>query len=327
MYFINKARGFGFAVLLCVAALATFAEEVKRMGILFAGGSTQRTTLEGALMDTLRQRGYVEGKNLVVTRRYANGDYARLAGFAQELEAMNPDVVVTMCSPSTRAMNEATRHIPIVMTMISDPVGQKLVSSLAHPGANLTGTAAQYEETVPKMLETLAAMLPKGARVAALSHSKNPVHEGLWKIAEASGQRLQLRITRYNVAGPEALAAVLEAIGRDRQEAILVLPDDPMFTARYAIINQFAARGRLPSMYSTREAVESGALVGYGQSFADGYEQAGLYVDRIFRGTKPENLPVVQPTKFELSVNLRTARESGVTIPQSVLIRADRVVD
>lgn len=317
------------AVLLTMAALTpnVFADEVKRMGILFAGAASQRGNLETALMDTLRERGYVEGRNLVVTRRYAQGDYTRLAEYARELESMKPDVVVTMCTPSTRAMSHASASIPIVMTMIADPVGQKLVTSLAHPGGNLTGTAAQYEDTVPKMLEAFAGMLPKQGRVAVLSHAKNQVHGSLWAIAEVSAQRLQLRATRYDVAGPEALPGVLEAVARDRQEAILVLPDDPMFTAQRAVINQFATRGRLPTIYSTLEAVEAGALLSYGQSFADGYRQAGLYVDRVLHGAKPDSLPVAQPTKFDLSVNLKTAREIGVTIPQRLLMRADKIVE
>ena len=169
-------------ILALAAVSSAVAEETKRMGILFAGAATQREGLEEALMGTLRERGYVEGRNLTVTRRYAEGDYTRLAAYAREIESMKPDVVVTMCSPSTRAMSQATSRIPIVMTMISDPVGQKLVKSLARPGGNLTGTAAQYEETVPKMFEAFAEVVPKQARVAVLVHARNPVHDRLWAI-------------------------------------------------------------------------------------------------------------------------------------------------
>ena len=315
------------AICLLVAASGALAEEVKRMGILFAGSANQRSVLETVLIGTLREQGYVEGRNLVVTRRYAAGDYGRLADYARELESMKPDVVVTMCTPSTRAMSQASSGIPIVMTMIADPVGQRLVASLAQPGGNLTGTASMQEELIPKMLENFAAVLPAQGRVAVLYNVKNPVHARLWSAAEESAGRVKLRVKRYDVVGKEAMPGVLDAIAHDRQDGIFILPDDPMLTELRTTIAEFGTRHRMPTLHATSEFVDSGGLMSYGQSFADGYRQAAGYVDRILKGTKPQSLPVAQPTKFDLSVNVKTAREMGMAIPQSVLMRADKVVE
>jgi putative ABC transport system substrate-binding protein len=312
--------------LIALSAVAQ-SEEVRRMGILFGGRELQRSSLERTLLETLRSRGFVEGRNLVITRRYAEGDAARLAVYAKEIEATNPEVVVTMCTPSTRAMSAASTSIPIVMGMVSDPVGQKLVASLARPGGNVTGTANLYEDVVPKMLELFAGVLPKEAQVAVLVNPGNVAHQRLWPIAENASRVLRLTLRRYEVAGPAATLGVLQSVLSDRPQGIFVLPDDPMLGGRTSTISEFAILHRVPTLYHAREQVEDGGLLAYGMSFADGYMLAGRYVDRILKGAKPEQLPVEQPTRLELSVNMKTAAAIGLPIPPVLLLRADRVID
>jgi putative ABC transport system substrate-binding protein len=297
------------------------------MGILFTGAASQRSDLETVMMESLRERGFVEGRNLTITRRYADGERSKLAGYAREIAATNPDVIVTMCTPSTRAMVDQTATIPIVMAMISDPVGQRFVTSLARPGGNVTGTASLFDEILPKMLETFAGVLPPKAQVAVLHNAANSAHPRLWKIAQDAARGLKLRLKRYDVENPAGIAPALESIARDRQAGLFVLPDDPMLSGQRAAISDFSVRHRIAVLASTKEWAESGATMAYGESWADGYRQAGLYADRILRGAKPESLPVSQPTKIELTVNAKTARAIGVSVPAQLLMRADKVIE
>ncbi len=317
---MSVKRLLGSCILAAVAfaaAPSVVADEMKRMGILFAGSASQRSILETVLIGALRDQGYVEGRNLQVTRRYAGGDYDRLANYARELESMKPDVVVTMCTPSTRAMSQASSGIPIVMTMIADPVGQRLVASLAQPGGNLTGTASMQEELVPKMLENFAAVLPANGRVAVLYNVKNPVHSRLWAAAEESAGRVKLRVKRYDIANKEAMPGVLDSIAHDRQDGIFILPDDPMLTELRVSIAAFGTRNRMPTLHATSEFVDAGGLMSYGQSFADGYRQAAGYVDRILKGTKPQTLPVAQPPRCCPRLPARRPRASPSASPGS----------
>ena len=211
--------------------------------------------------------------------------------------------------------------------MISDPVGQRLISSLASPGGNVTGTSSQWEEVIPKMLEAMSAVLPHKARLGVLYNVNNTAHPELLKITDATAPRFNLQVKRYEVANPAGVQAALDSLAKDHRDALFVLPDDPMLAnARPAII-EFANRHRMLGLYSTRESVEAGGLLSYGQSAADGYRQAAGYVERILNGAKPASLAVSQPRSFELSLNLKTAREIGVTIPASLLLRADKVIE
>ena len=315
------------ALLLATVAATAVGEDTRRMGVLYTGSQASITPLENIMVETLRDKGFVEGRNLVITRRYADGDMKRLAAYADEMAATKPEVVVTMCTPSTRAMSAASNSIPIVMGMISDPVGQQLITSLAHPGRNVTGSANLYEEVVPKMLEVLASVLPKGAHVAVLSNTANVAHQRLWPIAEETAKHLQISLIRFEVTAPTAIPGVLESMLANRVEAIFIFPDDPVLAGRGALINQFAMQHRLPTIYSAREFAESGGLLSYGTSFAEGYRQAGTYVDRILKGAKPADLPVSQPTQVELTINMRTARAIGVAIPDALRLRAERVIE
>jgi putative ABC transport system substrate-binding protein len=313
--------------LVSLLAVSAGAEEAKRMGILFAGTRVQRDGYERLALEVLREKGFVEGRNLVITRRYADGDASRLPALAREIEASRPDVVLSMCTPSTRAMKEASATTPIVMGMVSDPVGQKLVDSLSRPGHNVTGTANQYDEVLPKMLEVLAAVLPPGARVAVLTNETNVAHGRLWPIAEEAGKHLRLTTRRFTVKDPAGVPAVLESMLPDQHQAIFVLPDDPMLSRASSTVSSFAIAHRMATLYSAREFTVAGGLLSYGTSFTEGYRSAATYVDRILRGDRPDRLPVSLPTQFELTINMKTARAIGVTIPETLKLRAERLVE
>jgi putative ABC transport system substrate-binding protein len=303
-------------------------EKVKRIGVLIAGSNTSRGHLERALVESLREQGYAEGRNLVIERRYADGGgRAQLTVLARELEALKLDAVVTTCTPSTRAMKSESASTAIVMASVSDPVGQGLISSLAKPGGNVTGTSSQAEDILPKMLEYFAAVLPRQARIAVLADKRNPVHARLWeqilKLAPATG----LRPTRYEIGSSVEIESAIEAAARESSAGLFVLPDHPIFIDHRNRIVAAAGRHRLPGFFWAREFVEAGGLISYGENLSGGWRRAAGYVSRVVRGTRPEELPVAQPTTFELVINAGAARTLGITIPQSLLLRADLVIE
>ena len=318
-----------FAMGIAVGATAADAQErVKRIGLLFAGGEKQRDHLDKALVESLAREGYVEGRNLVIERRTAGGNFSILPGHARELEALKLDTVITTCTQSTLAMKDATSTTPIVMAVVADPVGQGVVSSLRHPGSNITGTSSQFEDILPKMLEYLATALGRPARVAVLYNSESAVHARLWKLVERQAPALQLRAFRVDV--PKATAGLkpaFDAIAAQGADALFPLPDDPFFFNRRQMIVDFAAAQRLPGVFFASEFVEAGGLLSYGESMTEGYRRAAGYVGKIARGAKPGDLPIEQPTRFELVVNKKTAAALGIVLPPALLLRADRVIE
>lgn len=303
------------------------AEQIKRIGLLVTGSDASRGHLDRALAEALREQGYVEGRNLVIERRYAEGEGSRLRGLAQELEALKLDAVVTTCTPSTRLMKDQTSTTPIVMAVVSDPVGQGLIASLARPGNNITGTSSQVEDILPKMIEYFAAVLPRNALVAVLADKRNPVHPHLWGLLSVAGAAAGLRLARYEIASAREIEGVIETAVRDGAGALFVLPDHPLFMDQRLRIVAIADKHRLPGFFWAREFVEAGGLMSYGENIAGGWRRSATYVSRILHGAKPADLPVAQPTTFELVINLRTARALGLKIPQSVLLSADRVIE
>lgn len=319
-------------VLMLVAsfvATPSFAQEkTKRLGILVSGTAGPRTHLEQALLDGMRERGYIEGKNLVVERRFANGLPDLLRERASELASLKLDAIVSTCSPSTNAVKQATAgsDTPIVMANVSDPVGQGLIASLARPGGSITGRSSQADETLPKMLQFFAAVVPKSTRIAVLYNTRNPVHAGFWRDLLVAAKTLDMTLIRIDVAGPNDFAAAFDAIARERLGALLVLPDDNMTMNFRARLVELASAQRLPTMFGPREFVTQGGLMSYGENYAVSYRRTAEYVDRVLAGAKPADLPVEQPTQFELVVNLKTAKTLGFTIPQALLVRADEVL-
>jgi putative ABC transport system substrate-binding protein len=301
-------------------------EKSARIGILVTGGYAQRGHLEEALLEGLRAQGYVEGKNLVIERRYSEGVRERTPVYARELAAMNLDAVVTTCTPSTRAARQATGSTPIVMAAVADPVGQRLIASLARPGANITGLSSQAEDVLPKMMELFAGVLPNPATVAVFAQGGSEVHPRMWQQLVPVGQALKLKLVKIEVANPAALPGAFDTALREKADALFFLPDEPMFLSQRVMIGELSVNHRLPTFYGAREFVEDGGLMSYGENLRAAYRNAASYVSKLARGTKPADLPVEQPTRFELVINLKTAKALGITMPQSLLARADEVI-
>jgi putative ABC transport system substrate-binding protein len=303
-------------------------QAVKRIGLLIAGSNATRAHLERALVESLREQGYVEGRNLSIERRYGNqGGPAQLRVLARELESLKLDAVVTTCTPSTRSMKDETSTTPIVMASVSDPVGQGVIASLAKPGANVTGTSSQAEDILPKMLEYFAAVLPRAAPIAVLGDRRNPVHSRIWEQILQLGQATGLRPTRHEIGNSSEIEAAIEAAAREGAAGLFVLADHPIFMDHRNRIVAAAGKHRLPAFYWAREFVEAGGLMSYGENVSTGWRRAGSYVSRVVRGARPADLPVAQPTTFELVINTRAARSLGIAIPQSMLARADVVIE
>ena len=301
-------------------------DKTVHIGILVTGSYAQRGHLEQALLEGLREQGYVEGRNLVIERRYANGRWGRTPEFARELAAMKLDAVVTTCTPSTRAAKRATASTPIIMAAVADPVGQRLIASLARPGANITGLSSQAEDILPKMMELFSDVLPKPATIAVFLQGRSDVHPRMWQRLGPIAQALDLKLVKIDVANLADVPAAFDVALREKANALFVLPDEPMFPNGRGSIVELAARHRLPAFYGVREFVDAGGLMSYGENLRTAYRKAASYVDSVARGANAGDLPVEQPTKFEIVINQKTAKALGITIPRSLLARADHVV-
>jgi putative ABC transport system substrate-binding protein len=314
---------FGFAGI----ALAAFAQAPAPMtiGILSSGSYESRASLDQALLLGLREQGYVEGRNLTVVRRYGS-DQAKVQSIAQELAGMPLDAILTTCTPSTRAMKGATDRTPIVMAAVADPVRQGIIDSLARPGHNITGTASLDEALVAKRLQMIASMLPNATMVAVLANANNPSHRLAWPILEREARVLRLVPVLYEFPRGSAIPGAIASASAAGASALFVMPDDPLLLNMRAEIVREAARHRLPAFYWAREFVDVGGLASYGQNLAGSYRSAGGYMARIKKGADPATLPVEQPTRFEMVINLRAAQALDLAIPSSVLLGADDVL-
>ena len=280
-----------------------------------------------AFREGLQKLGYVEGDNVIVEQRYAAGQIERLSTLAAELVRLKVDVLVTAPAGSAVFAKKVTRTIPIVFIGEPDPVGTALVASLARPGGNITGLADAHADLVPKRLELLKQVAPSASRVAILWNPANASTGPQLKIAEAAAPALGATVLSVGVMGPrrDDVDRAFETIGKERPGSLLVVGDATLGVHRHRIA-ELSIKRRLPTSGSHSGWAEGGLLMSYGTDFVDLFRRAATYVDRIFKGTKPADLPVEQPTKFELVINLRTAKALGLTIPQSVLGRADQVI-
>ena len=323
---------FATAMIALIGALpsAPFAQATKkpiRVGLIVWANVEQRGSLEVALTEGLRERGYVEGKNLSIERRYVIGDGTKLDESARQLAGLQLDAIVTTCSPSTKAVKQATSSTPIVMAAVADPVSQHLIASLAKPGQNVTGLSSQGEEVLPKMLELLASVLPRPVpAIAVFVNTTNAVHELMWQKLARPAQQLNLKLIRVDLARGADIPAAFESAAAGQAGALLVLPDDPMLFNNRVRIVELAAKNRLAGIYPASESVEAGGLLSYGENLRSTYRNAAQYIDRIANGENPGSIPVAQPTRFELVINLKTAKAIGLTIPPSLLLRADEVI-
>ena len=280
----------------------------------------------GMFPRTMRLLGYVEGRNLVIDWRSAEGQPERLAGLAAELVQLKVDAIVAAAPQSVRAAQQATSTIPIVMGTAGDPVAAGLVKSLARPGGNTTGTSTNTIEIAPKLLEMLLGMKPGLTRVAVMYNPLIPVNAVTLGNLQAVAPRVGVSLLPLEVRTSAEIEAAFALMKRDNAGAFILI-QDPLFTLHLRRIAELAAQHRLPSVAGIRQYVEAGGLMNYGPSFADNYRQAAVYVDKIFKGAKPADLPVEQPVKFDMYINGKTAKALGLTIPQALLISADKVIE
>jgi putative ABC transport system substrate-binding protein len=309
-----------------LAVGAQQAGKVPRIGFLSPSSASAVLSRHEAFRQGLSELGYIEGKNIDIEYRFAEGKFDRLTDLAAELVRVKVDVIVAVVTQASLAAKKATQTIPIVMVAVADPMGSGLIASLAHPGGNITGTSGMTAEVIGKSLELLKEAVPKVSRVAVLSNPGNPVFQAqLLRQTEVAARTLGVQLQILKAGGPTEFGGAFAAMSRERAGALLVFPD-PMFTIHAGRIIDFATKSRLPAMYWLREQAEAGGLLSYGTNYAESSRRAATYVDKILKGAKPADLPVEQPTKFELIVNLKTAKALGLTIPQSVLIRADEVI-
>jgi putative ABC transport system substrate-binding protein len=316
-----------FALGLLVAPLAPDAQpsaKVARIGWLAGTTPGQEPSVE-AFLEGMRALGYVEGQNLVMEHRGAAGQYERLPDLAAELVRLKVDVLLVVSTPATLAAKQATTTIPIVMMGVGDPVGSGLVASLARPGGNVTGLASLTPDLVGKQLEFLKQVLPTVSRVAVLWNPTNPNHARIVRAADVAAQALGVQLHRVEARGPDAFDRAFAAMTSAHAGALLVLGDSMVFQHRRRFA-ELAATSRLPTMHNIRAYVEAGGLMAYGPNTPDIRRRAATYVDKILKGAKPGDLPIEQPTKFELVINLKTAQALGLTIPPTLLFQADEVI-
>jgi putative tryptophan/tyrosine transport system substrate-binding protein len=326
-----KKNIFGFALGAMLLALSVLGEaqqatkKIPRLGILSLNpASVQKDRVE-AFREALRKLGYVEGQNITIQYRYGDNKSERMRGLAAELVHLNVDVIVTTGSSATRPAKEATAVIPIVMMSENDPVGSGLVASLARPGGNITGLTNISGDLGDKRLELLKEIIPRVSRVAVLRDLTN-VTEGVGvDEIEPTARVLKIQTQRFELAKSEDFDSQFQAIMKWRPGGLMIAGGPLMNEHRKRLI-EFAAKNKLPAMYNRGEFVEAGGLVSYATSFIDLTRRSATYVDKILKGTKPSDIPVEQPTKFDFIINLKAAKQIGLTIPPNVLVRADRVI-
>ena len=299
--------------------------KVPRIGYLSSDSPSTIAVRIEAFRQGLRELGYVEGKNIVIEWRFAEGKADRIPSLAAELVVLKVDVIVTSGPAATRAAKEATVTIPIVTAQDPDPVGNGLVASLARPGGNITGLSTLAPEISGKRLELVKEIVPRLSRVAVLGSSTTPGNAQALRETELAARALGVQLQYLDVRGAKDIEPAFRAATKGRADAVLVL-QSPVFINERTQLANLAVKSRLPVIYDRREFVDDGGLICYGTNFADLSRHAATYVDKILKGAKPADLPVEQPTKVELIINLKAAKQIGLTIPPNVLVRADKVI-
>src|SRR6266498_4611379 len=315
-------------VLLAVAIMAEAqqAGKVYRIGLLSVRSSSSESTRAEAFRQGLRELGYVEGKNIIIDYQYAEGKFERLPDLAAELVRLKVDVILTLGVPPTLAAKEATTTIPIVMSGGSDPVRTGLIASFARPGGNITGLSDLNVDLITKRLELLKEVVPKTSHVAVLLNPANPTNPLQLKETQSVAPALGVTLLILEIKEAEEFEAAFTMMRKKRVGTLLVF-SDPMFGFHQKRIADLAVKSRLPAMHGSRYYVEAGGLMSYGTANPDDqYRRAAIYVDKILKGANPWELPVERPTKLELVINLKTAKQIGLTMPPNVLARADRVI-
>jgi putative ABC transport system substrate-binding protein len=295
---------------------------VRRIGFLSSESPSNHGTRLEAVRAGLRELGYREGSDLIIEARWAEGDYARLPALAAQLVALEVSLVVTSGTKATLAMKGASKTIPIVMGSTGDPVGLGITSDLAHPGGIVTGFSSMNAELIAKRLEMLKQAVPRIVRVAYLVNPANP--PAAFPTLRAEASRLKVELQLVEIRSPQEFDRTFAELARQRVEAIVV-HGDTMFSVHAGVLAELATRGRLPSA-GNRELAQAGGMIGFGADPLEGHRRAAVYVDRILKGAKPSDLPIERAMRFHLVLNLKTARLLGITMPQSLMLRADELV-
>jgi putative ABC transport system substrate-binding protein len=292
--------------------------------MLIAGSASDPAN--GAFVQGMRERGYIEGKNVVFDRRFADGRIERLPAMAVELVAAKADVIFAPVTPAALAARRATREIPIVFAVSADPVGSGLAATLARPGGNVTGLTSLNVELVGKRMELLKELSPRISRVAILFNPDNSPDRLQLAALEQAATPLGITVIRLPARTADGLQAVLGTARKERAEALMVIPSPLNLRLRPRVLD-YAIKNRLPTMEAEETAAPAGALLSYSISWSDNFRRAANYVDRILKGAKPSDLPIEQPTRLELVINLKTAKAIGLTVPRGLMLRVDRVIE
>jgi putative ABC transport system substrate-binding protein len=296
----------------------------RRIGVLLLAQSPEGEVAQ-KFRQGLRDTGYSEGRDVVIEWCFANGDYARLPALAADLVKSKVDVIVVDSTPATQAAKRATSTIPVVMGIVADPVGSGLVTSLAHPGGNVTGLSLMTPEISAKRLQFLKEAIPRLIRVAVLWNPDTPYSPKVIEELKAAAPSLSIELNFVGVRTPEEFGPAFSAVSHAHAQALYVIEDSLFFVHRTTLF-KLALKARLPTICGQREYVDAGGLISYGANLGDLFRRSAGYVDKILKGAKPSDLPIEQPTQFELVVNLKTAKALGITIPESILVRADEVI-
>jgi putative ABC transport system substrate-binding protein len=323
---IGLAVVLGLSLLAPLVAGAQQSGKVYRVGVLASSTQANFEPNVKVFREALHAAGWIEGVNLALDVRYPGDQYARLQELATELVQLKVDVLATLGTPATLAAKYATTTIPIVMESLSDVVSSGLVPNLARPGGNITGVSGFAPELSGKRLELIREMLPRAERIAVLANRANPVTAPILRAIESAAQQKRMKLHVIDVRQRAQFGAAFETMRRERMDALVLVADPFLFSERPLIV-QLAAQYRVATIYETRLFPEVGGLLSYGPLAQERFERMAIYVDRILRGAQPGELPIERPTKFEFVINLRTAKALGLTIPQSLLLRADQVIE
>ena len=309
-----------------LAARAQQPAKIPRIGFLGNSTATMEANLIGPLRDGLRELGYEEGRNVIIEFRWADGKYDQFPALVAELLAAKVDVIITAGTPATLAIKKATSTVPLVFIAVGDPVGTGVVPNLGRPGGNITGLSSIAPDLEGKRLELLREVVPKLSHVAFFLNPANAFHTASMRQARVAAQSLGIKLQPMEVNKSEQLDGAFASIVKEKPDALLILADRIFLHNRKRMM-EFAIQQRLPSVNAYRELVEAGGLISYGPSYEDMHRRAAVYVDKILKGTKPADLPIEQPTKFTLLINLKTAKTLGLTVPPTLVARADELIE
>ncbi len=324
---MKLARGFASALFCAALATPSFGAETAVPKVGFLGASTEEKAahLLNAFKQGLRERGYEDGKNIIIETRYADGKMERLAPLAAELAASKVNVILAPPNIAAQAAKDAAPKVPVVFALVGDPVGAGFAQSLARPGGNMTGLSTINVELGPKRLELLKEAFPKTSKVAVLFNPADSSNDLQLKATEKAAASLGVKLIPAPVKRTEDFTAAFEQIHKDGADALIVMETPVIFTNRDTVV-ALVAKQHLPTIYSLKELVDAGGLMAYSINFIEQLRSSATYVDKILKGAKPGDLPIEQPTRIELILNLKTAKAQGLKIPESLLVRADKII-